>query len=154
MTFTCDLLGKPVQASLGRKSFNTIFSFSCCQLDPTLTLVSTSNNLDDNLRALFRHTQHRRVSTLQRDNIHSVATTLATLARPANLDELALSRNRQRSIVVAHDVGDWEFGAAIVLCSRREGLDRMGQQGSRSVLSESRLDIVVKERNRVGDSRR
>lgn len=131
------------------RSHNT--TFSSCQLDLTLTLVYTSDN---NLRALFRHTQHRRVSTLQRDNTHSVAATLATLARPANLDELALSRNRQRSIVVAHDVGDWEFGAAIVLCSRREGLDRMGQQGSRSVLSESRLDIVVKERNRVGDSRR
>ena len=94
------------------------------------------------------------MSTLQRDNIHSVAATLATLARPANLDELALSRNRQRSIVVAHDVGDWEFGAAIVLCSRREGLDRMRQQSGRSAFSERRLEVIVKEWDRIRDSRR
>jgi hypothetical protein len=94
------------------------------------------------------------MATFQHNSIHSLTATFAPLARPANLDELVLSRNRQRSIVVAHNVSDWELGAAIILCSCRESLDRMRQQSSRSALSERRLDIIVKEWDGIGDSRR
>jgi hypothetical protein len=38
---------------------------------------------------------------LQSHNFHGIAAALATLDRPADLDELALRSNRQRSIVIA-----------------------------------------------------
>lgn len=91
----------------------------------TLTLVRASNALDNNLCALFRHTQHRTVTALQRYNVHSIAAALATLAGLANLDGLVLGCNAQSSIVFAHDVSDRELSASIVLCGSCESLECM-----------------------------